>query len=72
MVAAMKRWGIEDDDKVLFILSDPQENIILSLRNIERVKLMSASHLNIFDLLHADRLVITAAAMEKVQEVYGD
>lgn len=72
MVAAMKRWGINEDDKVLFILSDPQENVVLSLRNIERVKMISATNLNIFDLLNADRLVITAAAMEKIQEVYGD
>lgn len=72
MVAAMKRWGIDDSDKVLFILSDPQESIVLSLRNIARVKMISAKNLNIFDLLNADRLVITAAAMEKIQEVYGD
>jgi large subunit ribosomal protein L4 len=72
MVAAMQRWGIGNNDKVLFILSDPPENVVLSLRNISRVKMIKATHLNIFDLLNADRLVITAAAMEKIQEVYGD
>lgn len=72
MVAAMERWGIESDDKVLFILDEKPENVILSLRNIERVKVISATNLNIFDLLNADRLVVTAAAMEKIQEVYSD
>ena len=72
MVAAMQRWGIGNDDKVLFILSDLQENVVLSLRNIARVKMLSATNINIFDLLNADRLVVTADAMEKVQEVYGD
>jgi len=72
MVAAMDRWGIKEDDKVLFILDEKPENVILSLRNIERVKIISATNLNIFDLLNADRLVVTAAAMEKIQEVYSD
>lgn len=71
MIAAMTRWGIATDDKVLFILSDPQENVVLSLRNVSRVKMISAANLNMFDLLNADRLVVTAAAMEKIQEVYG-
>jgi large subunit ribosomal protein L4 len=72
MVAAMGRWGIDADDKVLFIVDEPQENVVLSLRNVSRVKLIAAAQLNIYDLLEADRLVVTAAAMEKIQEVYGD
>jgi len=72
MTAAMDRWGIEPGSKVLFILDEQPENVVLSLRNIERVKVISATNLNIFDLLNADRLVVTAAAMEKIQEVYSD
>lgn len=72
MVEAMKRWGIDPDSKVLFILSDMPENVVLSLRNISRVKIISATGLNVFDLLNADRLIVTATAMERIQEVYGD
>ncbi|MEM6838909.1 MAG: 50S ribosomal protein L4 [Cyanobacteria bacterium P01_C01_bin.120] len=72
MTAAMERWGIDAADKVLFILDEQSENVVLSLRNIQRVKLIAANNLNIFDLLNADRLVVTAAAVEKIQEVYGD
>lgn len=72
MAAAMQRWGVNTDDKVLFIVSEIQETVWLSLRNMPYVKLISATNLNIFDLLDADRLVITTAAMEKIQEVYGD
>jgi large subunit ribosomal protein L4 len=72
MIAAMERWGIGPDDKVLFILGEQPESVVLSLRNIERVKLIAATNLNIFDLLNADRLVVTTAAMEKIQEVYSD
>lgn len=72
VISAMERWGIEAGDKVLLILSELHENVVLSVRNISRVKLISATNLNVYDLLAADRLVVTAAAMEKIQEVYGD
>ena len=73
VAAAMERWGIQVDAKVLFILSDFEEsNVVLSIRNIGRVKLIAATNLNVYDLLLADRLVVTATAMEKIQEVYGD
>ena len=72
MLSAMKRWGVSTDEKVLFILAEQPENVVLSLRNISRVKIISATNLNMFDLLNADRVILTAAAVEKIQEVYGD
>ncbi len=72
VAAALNRWGIESDAKVLLVVAEIQENIALSVRNMSRVKLISASNLNVYDLLTADRLIVTSAAMEKIQEVYGD
>ncbi|MGF1524448.1 MAG: 50S ribosomal protein L4 [Leptolyngbyaceae cyanobacterium] len=70
--SALERWGIGADEKVLLILSELHENVVLSVRNISRVKLISAVNLNVYDLLVSDRVVVTAEAMEKIQEVYGD
>ncbi|MEM1281843.1 MAG: 50S ribosomal protein L4, partial [Cyanobacteria bacterium P01_H01_bin.152] len=64
VVAAMDRWGIAADAKVLFILADLQENVTLSIRNIGRAKLIAATNLNVYDLLTADRLVVTSAALD--------
>jgi len=72
IVAALSRWGIEIGSKVLMILDEPAENIVLSVRNIENVKLISATQLNVYDLLHADVIVTTAASLAKIQEVYGE
>lgn len=72
VVAAMERWGIAADAKVLFIVADLQENVSLSIRNIGRAKLIAATNLNVYDLLIADRLVVTGAALDKIQEVYGE
>jgi large subunit ribosomal protein L4 len=72
LVAAFVRWGIEVGSKVLIVLDDAPENVVLSARNLERVKLIRADQLNVFDLLHADAIVTTASSLEKIQEVYGE
>jgi large subunit ribosomal protein L4 len=72
LVQAMLRWGVGLTDKVLLIVSERDETVYLSARNIEKLKLISASNLNIFDLLNADRIVMTVSALAKIQEVYGD
>jgi large subunit ribosomal protein L4 len=71
-VQAMTRWGVQADSKVLVIVSQVEDNILLSVRNIAKVKMISASGLNVFDLLNADQIVATADAIAKIQEVYND
>jgi large subunit ribosomal protein L4 len=72
LVQAMSRWGIEPESKVLLIVSDRDDNVYLSARNVGNLKLISASNLNVFDILAADQIVATASALSKIQEVYGD
>jgi large subunit ribosomal protein L4 len=71
-VQAMARWGVEADSKVLIIVAAVEDNTLLSIRNIGNVKMISASGLNVFDLLNADQIVATAEAIAKIQEVYND
>jgi large subunit ribosomal protein L4 len=71
-VQAMTRWGVQADSKVLIIVSEVEDNTLLSIRNIAKVKMISASGLNVFDLLNADQIVATAEAIAKIQEVYND
>ncbi len=71
LIAALTRWGVEPDNKALLILADIAENIHLSARNVQNLKLIPADQLNVYDLLHADKIVVTASALEKIQEVYS-
>ncbi len=66
------RLGISANSKVLIILSEPSEVILKSVRNLEKVKLIPAEHLNVFDLLNANSLIISENAFIKIKEVYGD
>ena len=68
----LARLGIAANSKVLIILSEPSETIRKSVRNLKKVKLIGADHLNVFDLLNANSLIIGEDALAKIQEVYGN
>lgn len=72
LLAAMVRWGVAADEKVLLILDELVENVYLSARNVPTLKLIPADGLNVFDILHANKIVVTSAALAKIQEVYND
>jgi large subunit ribosomal protein L4 len=72
IVALLKRVGIDSDGKILIILKDPSEIIKRSIRNLEKIKLISADQLNVFDLLNANSLVIGEDALSTIKEVYGN
>ena len=72
IVALLKRVGIDSDGKILIILNKPSEIIKRSIRNLEKVKLISADQLNVFDLLNANSLVIGEDALSTIKEVYGN
>lgn len=72
ITAALARLGIEAGAKVLVILDNPSEVLRKSMRNLEKVKLIAADQLNVFDLLNASHLLVSKEALAKIQEVYGD
>ncbi len=72
ILAGLGRLGIADGAKVLLVLDSPSDVVRLSVRNLEKVKLIAADQLNVFDLLHASSLVVSDEALAKIQEVYGD
>jgi large subunit ribosomal protein L4 len=72
ITAALQRLGIEAGCKVLLVLDGASEAVKLSVRNLEKVKLIAADQLNVFDLLNANKLVVGEEALAKIQEVYGD
>ena len=72
IVALLNRVGINPDGKILIILNKPSEIIKRSIRNLEKVKLISADQLNVFDLLNANSLVIGEDALSTIKEVYSN
>ncbi|ARF14509.1 MULTISPECIES: 50S ribosomal protein L4 [Sporosarcina] len=57
--------------KALFVTADLEESVALSARNIPGISVISANGINVLDLVGHDQLVMTKAAIEKVEEVLG-
>lgn len=72
LMSAIARWGVEKDAKVLLLVGAPDSNLYLSARNVKNLVMLPASQLNVYDVLRADKIVATASAIEKIQEVFND
>ena len=57
--------------KALVVLEGENKNVVLSGRNIPTVKVLATNEINTYDVLKYDTLVVTKAAVEKLQEVYA-
>jgi len=62
---------VEAGRRVLLVLSERSENVELSARNIPELKLVLASNLNVRDVLTAETLVFTKAAVDAIGEQLG-
>lgn len=56
------------DKKVLIVVDDFTENLILSSRNLANVALISALELNVLDLVNSDVVVFTNNAIKMIEE----
>ena len=64
--ALLKRLGVERSAVVIDV--EPDEALALSLRNIPGVQLVASSRVAARDIARAERVVVTKAAFDKLQE----
>ena len=69
MVKALADLKIEG--KTLIILADKNENVSLSSRNIEGVRIIELNTINVFDLLNCNKLILPLDTVKKLEEVYA-
>ena len=59
------------DKKALIVTADLDETLALSARNIPGISVVTATGINVLDLIGHNKLVMTKAAVQKVEEVLG-
>lgn len=69
MLARLTGWNAEG--KVLVVLPARDETVERSSRNLPEVRVILADSLNVVDLMAADTVVFTRAALERVEKVYA-
>jgi large subunit ribosomal protein L4 len=57
------------DKKIIVVLAEPNGNVELAGRNIPYVQVSTQSHTSVYQMMNADALVVTKAAVEKYEEV---
>ena len=57
------------ENKALIVTADLDENVALSARNIPGVTVVTATGVTVLDVLNHEKLIMTKAAVEKVEEV---
>lgn len=58
-----------EDKKVLVVVSELEENLILASRNLQNVALIQADEINVLDLVAADVILTTEDAIKMIEEV---
>ena len=68
VLAAFKSLGIGTDHRTLIIDAELGENLYFSARNVKNISLLTADRLDPVSLVSAEKVVITRAAVESIQE----
>ena len=69
MVNALAALKVEG--KTLIIVPERNTNVLMSARNIEGVKTITANNINVFDLLKYTNLILPVDTVKKLEEVYA-
>jgi len=67
--AMLQRLGV--DGKALLVDVKPEDKLVLSVRNIEGVRVLPSNRISARDVMNTRRVVLTKAAIEKLQEALG-
>jgi large subunit ribosomal protein L4 len=71
MGEALKAWGVAEGEKAYLITKDASANVTLATRNMARVVQTDITHLNVYDVLNADKVVVEESALQYINDFYG-
>lgn len=69
-IAVSKNLGI-NDTKVLIVLEGTDKNVVLSARNLQKVKVIPVTNLNTYDILNCTKIVFVENSLEAVNQMFG-
>jgi large subunit ribosomal protein L4 len=57
------------DKKTLFVLPDANKNVVLSGRNIQNSKIVTADQINTYDVMNAEQVVLIESSITKIDNL---
>lgn len=61
--------NLKAEKNVLIVVDELNENMILATRNLSNVILLQANEINVLDVISADKMIVTEAAVKQIEEV---
>ena len=58
-----------DGEKLLVVVKEYSENVILASRNLQNIMLLQANEVGVLDIVSAKKVLIEDAALESIKEV---
>ena len=58
-------------EKALVVIDKKDENVLLSARNLPKVRTVLSNSINVYDILKYDTMVLTKGAVAQIEEVYA-
>ena len=58
------------DNKTLLVLDKPNNNVLLSSRNLRKAKVVLASELNTYDIMNANKMLFIESSIKVVEETF--
>lgn len=69
-IAVLKEVNAENV-KTLLITPDLDKNIYLSSRNLPKAKVLPVDQINTYEILHAEKVLITESALPKIMDLFN-
>ena len=60
-----------EGQRVLFVFPEPDKNVVLSARNIQKTKVVLARNLNTYDILNNKKIFICESAIKPIEDILG-
>ena len=60
--------NLNAEGKTLLVVDEINDNVMLSARNIHNLMLLDATGINVYDILNSNNLILTEAAVRKIEE----
>lgn len=57
--------------KILLVVDTKTDEVMRSTNNLQAIKVVQSSYVNVYDVMNADQIVITQAAVKAMQEALG-
>lgn len=70
-LALLKTHKVNEQARVLLVVSAKDDNVRRATNNINQVKVVSSLYLNVFDILNADVILMETAALDAVKNWLG-